>query len=167
MHDFFTSNLANFVWGLAAFGVFAVVLFAWAAKGIIRAVDARDERIRKQIEDAERVNGEARKLQAELTRKVRECEDQVSQAMAKARAEAEQVKDALIEKGRVEVEGLRLRAQQDIEAARHAAIVSLRAEVASIAIEVAAKIIAAKLDDGRQDELVRQAIDSYESAGKR
>jgi F-type H+-transporting ATPase subunit b len=167
MHDFFTSNLANFVWGLVAFAVFVVLVYRFGASAIIKAVDARDERIRKQIEDAERVNAEARKLQAELDRKVRACEDQVSQAMAKARAEAEQAKDALIEKGRTEVEALRLRAQQDIEAARHAAIVSLRAEVAAIATEVAAKIIVAKLDDGRQAELVGQAIESYESSRKR
>jgi F-type H+-transporting ATPase subunit b len=165
--DFIFANAASFWAAFIAFGLFVLVIYRFGVKAIIAAVDAREERIRKQVEEADRLNVEAKRLQAELAAKIRTCEEQVTQTLAKSRIEAEQARDALLEKGRAEVEGIRHRALQDIEAARHAAIIGLRAEVAAIATEVAAKIITAKLDDARQDELVRGAIETYEKSGKR
>jgi F-type H+-transporting ATPase subunit b len=165
--DFILANQASFWWSFVAFALFVLVIYRFGVKAILAAVDAREAKIKAQLDEAERINADARKLQAELERKLRETEDKVTQTMNRVRVEAEQSKDALLEKGRSEVEAMRVRALQDIEAARHGAIVALRAEVAGIASEVAAKIITVKLDDARQEELVRQAIDAYEAAGKR
>lgn len=161
--DFILANAASFWWSFIAFALFVLVIYRFGVKAILAAVDAREERIRKQVDEAERINGEARAMQAELEKKIRATEEQVSSMAAKMRHEAEQAKEAIVEKGRAEVEAFRVRAVQDIEAARHAALVSLRKEIADVATDVAAKIIIAKLDDARQGELVQQAIDSYEA----
>ncbi len=165
--QFILANAASFWWSVVAFFVFVVVIYRFGVTAIVAAVDAREERIRKQIEEAEAANAAARQMQAELERKIRATEDQVSTMMSKMRLEAEQARDGLLEKGRGEVEAMRLRALQDIEAARHGAIVQLRQEVADIATEVAGKIIGEKLGDARQGELVAQAIDAYEAAARR
>ena len=164
---FIFAHAASFVWSFVAFFLFVVVIYRFGVKAIVTALDAREARIKAQIDEAETINAKARQLQAELERRMREVEDQVSVTMNRVRVEAEHAKEALLEKGRSEVEGLRLRAVQDIEAARHTAIVSLRQEVADIATEVAAKILRVKLDDARQGELVGKAIEAYEATGKR
>lgn len=162
MEPFFTSFLANFFWGLAAFAVFVLVLLKLGVKHVLAAVDARDAKIAKDIADAEAANKRSQDLKAELERKIRETEDKVSALLAQARREADEARDALLKRGQAEVEQLRLRATQDIEAARHAAIVSIRQEVADIAAAIAGKIITEKLDAGRQLQLVGEAIDAYE-----
>lgn len=164
---FIFDHAASFVWAFVAFFAFVVVIYRFGVSAIVKAVDAREARIKAQLDEADAVNAKAKQLQSDLEKRLRECEDQVSATMNRVRLEAEQSKEALLEKGRSEVEGMRVRALQDIEAARHAAIVSLRQEVADIAIDVAGKVIAQKLDDARQGELVKQAIDAYEAAGKR
>lgn len=167
MEQLLSSFTAQFFWGLSAFIVFVLVLYRLGVTKILAAVDARDAKIRKDLADAEEAAAKAKVMQAELEKKIRASEEQVTATATRLRMEAETAKEALVEKGRVEIEAMRVRAMQDIEAARHAVIVNLRKEVADIAIEVAGKIITAKLDDARQGELVKQAIDAYEASGKR
>lgn len=164
---FIFEHYASFIWSFVAFFCFVVIFYRLGVSLIVKALDAREARIKAQIDEAEAINAKAKRLQADLEKRMREVEDQVSTTMNRVRVEAEQAKDALLEKGRGEVEALRLRAVQDIEAARHAAIVGLRQEVADIATEVAAKILRVKLDDASQGELVGKAIEAYEAAGKR
>lgn len=164
---FIFDHAASFVWSCVAFVAFVLVIYRFGVSAIMTMVDARDARIKAQLDEADSLNAKAKALQADLERRIRATEDQTTQTMTRVRMEAEQSKDALVEKGRAEVEAMRQRALQDIEAARHAAIVNLRAEVADIATDVAAKIIGQRLDDARQGELVKQAIDAYEAAGKR
>ncbi|MEK7413616.1 MAG: F0F1 ATP synthase subunit B [Planctomycetota bacterium] len=167
MPEFFASNFVNFWWGLSAFIVFVLVIYRLGMKNILDAVDGRDAKIRKDIADAEDASTKAIQLNADLAKKIRELEDKVSTVLNQARLDAETAREALLEKGRSEVEGIRLRSQQDIEAARHAAIVSLRREIAEIATDVATKIVTEKLDATRQEELVGQAITAYEQSAKR
>jgi F-type H+-transporting ATPase subunit b len=167
MEQLLSSFTAQFFWGLSAFIVFVLVLYRLGITQILAAVDARDEKIRKDLAEAEAAAANAKTMQIELEKKIRASEEQVTVTANRLRHEAELAKDALVEKGRAEVEAMRVRVLQDIEAARHAAIMQLRQEVADIATEVAGKIIIAKLDDGRQGDLVKQAIDAYEAGGKR
>lgn len=164
---FIFDHAASFVWSVVAFVAFVLVIYRFGVKAIVTAVDAREARIKAQLDEAESLSAKAKALQADLERRIRATEDQTTQTMTRVRMEAEQSKDALVEKGRAEVEAMRQRALQDIEAARHAAIVHLRQEVADIATDIAGKIIGQKLDDARQGELVKQAIDAYEATGKR
>ena len=166
MDALLSSFTAQFIWGLSAFIVFVLVLYRLGVTKILAAVDARDEKIRKDLAEAESAAAKAKQMQAELEKKIRATEEQVTAMATKMRLEAEQAKDALVEKGRAEVEALRQRSLQDIEAARHAAIVNLRKEIADIAADVAAKVITVKLDDARQGELVGKAIEAYEAARK-
>lgn len=167
MEQLLSSFKVQFFWGLGAFILFVLVLYRLGVTKILAAVDARDAKIRKDLADAEEAAAKAKAMQEELAKRIRATEEQVTVTATKMRMEAEQARDAQIEKGRQEVEAMRHRALQDIEAARHAAIVGLRQEVADIAVEVAGKLIRAKIDDGQQGELVQRAIDAYESTGKR
>ena len=164
MEPFFTSFLANFYWGLAAFAVFVLVLLKLGVKHVVAALDARDAKIAKDLADAEAANRKAQQLKADLEKSIRETEDKVSALLAQARREADEARDALLKKGTAEIEQVRVRAQQDIEAARHAAIVSLRKEVSDIATAIASKIVTEKLDHARQFQLVGEAIDAYEKS---
>jgi F-type H+-transporting ATPase subunit b len=164
MEPFFTSFLANFYWGLAAFAVFVLVLLKLGVKHVVAALDARDAKIAKDLADAEAANRKAQQLKTDLEKSIRETEDKVSALLAQARREADEARDALLKKGTAEIEQVRLRAQQDIEAARHAAIVSLRKEVSDIATAIAGKIVTEKLDQARQFQLVGEAIDAYEKS---
>jgi F-type H+-transporting ATPase subunit b len=163
MQDFFSSNAVQFVWGLSAFAVFVLILVKLGVKQVLAAVDAREAKIAGDLKEAEDTAARAKKVQAELEAKMKGAEHEIQGMMAEARRDGEAHKIKMIEQGRAELDDLRHRALREIEAARHAAIVGLRKEIAEISVAIAEKAVAVRLDQAKHEELVVAAIDAFEA----
>lgn len=162
--DAILSNfLAQFLWGLAAFVVFVLILFKVGVKQILAAVDAREAKIKADLQAADDAASHAKKVIAENEAKMKAAEHEIQERMTEFRRDAEAHKIKLIDQGRAEIETLRHRAMREIEAARHAAIVSLRSEIAEISVSVAEKAARVHLDPAKHEELVLTAIEAYEA----
>jgi F-type H+-transporting ATPase subunit b len=163
MNEILTSNLAQFIWGLSAFVVFVLILFKVGIKHILAAVDAREARIRKDLSDAEYASVEAKRQREanEIERKAHEAK--IAELMAEVRRDAEEHKSKLVEQGRQEIEAMRVRALREIEAARHAAVVDLRNVVAEVAVLVAEKAIGERLDVAKHEDLIRVAVERFDT----
>jgi F-type H+-transporting ATPase subunit b len=161
LKQFLESNAINFWWGLAAFGVFFVVLLPMGVRKILAAVDAREGKIAQELKEAEDAYARAKKVQSEVDAKFAAAEGRIAALMADARKDAENQKTQLLEKGRNEIEALRLRSLRDIEAARHTALIGLRQEIAEISMSVAEKIVRERLDISRHEALVGETMDAY------
>jgi F-type H+-transporting ATPase subunit b len=158
MIDVIYQRIPDFLWGLAAFVTFVLILFRLGFKHVIAAIDARDRKIAADLKEAEDINAQARSLKAELDAKMKAAEAKVTALMAEANRNAEAARSALIEKGRQEVEHIRHRALQDIDAARNAALIELRNQIADLVVVVAEKSIHERLDQSKQEALVEAAI---------
>jgi F-type H+-transporting ATPase subunit b len=166
MHDFFSSNLAQFVWGFAAFVVFVLIVLKLGVKQVLAAVDARDEKIKRELAETEAAYARAKQLQGELDQRMREAEGKIAEFMAESRRDADVLKAKAVEAGRIELDAMRTRALAEIEAARQSAIVHLRAEISDIATLVAEKILRTQLDAKKHEDLVAQAIETFEAGAK-
>jgi F-type H+-transporting ATPase subunit b len=158
IQEFLQSNIASFLWALSAFVVFVLVFYRLGVKHILAAVDARDRKIAADLKEAEDINAQAKALKSELDAKMKAAESKVTALMAEANRNAEAARSAMIEKGRQEVEHLRHRALQDIDAARNAALIELRNQIADLVVVVAEKSIHERLDQSKQEALVEAAI---------
>lgn len=158
------SNAWNFFWGLAAFIVFVLIIGRIGVRQILTAVQAREEKIAREMKEAEDAYARARKVQADVDAKFAAAEGRIAELMNQARAAAEGHRTELVEKGRQEIEAMRSRALVDIEAARHAALVSVRQQIADIAIEVSEKIVRERLDPARHEAMVGEALQAYVGA---
>ena len=157
-------QIPAFFWSLSVFVVFVLILLKFAVKPVIQAMDARDAKIKQQVEEAEATPPKAKELQQQLDEQLAGAEAKIAELMQDARKSAEENKAKIVDDGRTEVDAMRTRALREIEAARHAAIVDLRNEVAEVATRVAGKILDEQLDSSRHQQLVADAIDEYEAA---
>lgn len=162
--EFLLNHANSFIFGWAAFLIFAFVIAKFGIGPIVKAIEARDERISKQLAEAEETAAKARALQEKLDAELANAEARISEMMAEARRDAEANKAKVVEEGKGEVETLRNRALREIEAARAQAISELRTEVAEVASTVAEKILRQEIDAARHQELVESAINDYEQA---
>jgi F-type H+-transporting ATPase subunit b len=165
MEQLLQSYTANFFWALSAFVVFVLILYRLGVKHVLAAIDAREAKIRTDLHEAEQAAVKAKQVKAELDQQMKAAAHQVQELMAEARRDAEALKTQLMDQGRTEVDGMRVRALREIEAARHGAIVSLRREVAEVAVLVAEKAINERLDAGKHEQLVVDAIARFEAQG--
>ena len=127
------------IWTVVCFAITFFVLKRFIFGPMQRAIDARRQRIREAIEEAERARTEARRLLEEHRSLVAEGRGEAEQLLAEARRLA----DAQRERVREETAADRQRRLEDtrrqIEAETQRALEQIRAEVADLALVAAGK----------------------------
>ena len=148
---------ANF-WILIAFATFAGVFGrkAWAATK--KTLDTRSEKIRTELDEAQRLREEAQNVLAEYERKRQEAETEAQRMVEQAKLDAErQATDAK----RALEETMSRRetaAMQRINQAEAEALREVRTTATNLAIEAAGRLIKENLTETKSDELIDQSI---------
>lgn len=151
---------------LIVFLFLVVVLgkFAWGP--ISTGLKAREDKIRKDIEEAEAARARAEKTLAQYNTQLAAAEEKVRQLLATAGADAEKLATNVRMKAQADAEEIKERATKDIEAARDAAVADFRQYAAEVATSAAEKIIRRNLNANDQQDLVRQSLDQLQSLSK-
>lgn len=157
--DLVTPGIGMIFWSALFFLILLFVLgkFAWPA--ILVAVKARNESIEKALEAAEKAREEMEQLKADNDKILAEARAE-RDAMMK---EAKEMKDKLIaeakEKASEEAKKLVKNARESILSEKAAAINDMKAQMANLSVDIAEKILRAKLGDSKaQKELVSKLI---------
>ena len=149
----------DFVVGLA-FLAFLAVLYRFGVPGLLgRALDARAERIRTELDEAKRLREDAQARYAAAERKQKEVETEVHDIVAHARREAEEAAAAARRDLDVTVARRLRAAEEKIAQAEADAIREVRDEAIRVAVEAAGDAIAAGLDKAGRDRLVEEGIE--------
>ena len=153
------------IWGGAAF-VILLAFMVWKGFPMVkRAMDARADKIRADLDAAETAKTDALRTQSEYETRLAEASAEASRIIEEARDRALQLEGDLQARAEADVAEQRARAAADIEAGRRQAIADLRSEVSAIAIGAAERVVGAGLDAERHRALIDGYID--EVAGTR
>jgi F-type H+-transporting ATPase subunit b len=152
----FKQDLA--VWTAVVFVVLMVVLWFIAWRPIIEGLQRREQRIAEEIASAERSHEQARGLLDEYQQELAASGEEVEKMLEAARRDAEKVGQEIVEKARAAAEADQRRRLDEIEAAAADAIKELGEQSATLAVDLAGKIVAAKLDPDEHSQLIEQAV---------
>ncbi len=145
-------------WVLVAFAIFIALTAKPIGRLITGALDDRAAKIKADLERAAQLREEAQDLLAQYERKHRDAMKEAAEIVAHARAEAERLSAEA--QGELDA-ALKRREQlalQHIAAEEARALAEVRAAAVDAAVATAARLIAERLDQGKQDALVEQAI---------
>ena len=160
-------HTAELIVGAVAFSLLFLVLRSKVVPMFEKAFTARTEAIQGGMERAEKAQLEAQRALS-----------QYNEQLAKAREEAQTLREEARVQGASIVEELRAKAQEEaarittaahasIEAERQQAVTSLRNEVGTLAVELASKIVGEALEDqARQSRIVDRFLDDLEKSKK-
>jgi F-type H+-transporting ATPase subunit b len=145
-------------WVAVAF--FAFIALAWRplAKMVTAALDDRSSKIRLDLERAAKLREEAQALLADYQKKQRDALKDAETILASAKAEAERLSAQAATDLENSLKRREQLALQRISQAEQQALAEVRAAAVDIAIAAAGKLLTDKLDAGRQDALVEDAI---------
>jgi F-type H+-transporting ATPase subunit b len=146
------------IWGGLAFLVLFLAMLKWGVPAVRNMENAREERIRNDLEGAERARAEAEAEKARYERQIADARNEAGRIIEEARQSAEVVRRDLTARAEAEAREIRERAQADIANQRAQAMASLRDEVASLAIDVAGRIVERNLDTDTNRQLVESFI---------
>jgi len=155
----FKTDLA--IWTAVVFLVLFAVLkkFAWGP--LADGLDKREGHIADQIAKAEEANRQAKELLAGYEKKLSDAQDEVRGILDKGRRDAEQLGHEMLDKAKEEAKAEQQRALQQIEAATSAAVKELADRSASLAVDLAGKIVHAKLNTSDHSRLIEQAVAGF------
>ena len=152
------------LWTAVIFLLLVAVLWKYAWGPIADGLDKREKRIADEIASAEKTNVEARELLAEYQQKLAASQGEIRQMLEDARRDAEQVGQEVVDKARGEARAEHQRALAEIELATAGALKELAERSASLAVELAGKIVDARLDPAAHAGLIEQAVADFTRA---
>jgi len=155
-------GLVTAITTLVIFALLLAVLgrFAWGP--IAEGLRTREQRIRKEIADAEAARAKADALLKEYNDRLATAEAKVRQLMAGAKTDAEKIAAEIRARGEIEAEDARKRATTDIEAAGKKAVREVYEKAAEIATNVAEKILRRHIVAEDQRDLVNQGLEKLQ-----
>ena len=153
------------LWVLIIFLVLLAVLYPTAWKNVLAGLKAREDRIRKDIADAEAARVRAEATLKDYNTQLAAAENRVRDMLAKATADGEAIAAGIRTRAQQDAEETRERAMRDIDAARDQAVAELHSQAAVLATSVAEKILRRNLNPDDQRELVNRSLAEIASVG--
>jgi F-type H+-transporting ATPase subunit b len=146
------------LWGTFSFVLLFLVMWKFAFPAVNKSMQARTEKIRNNIDEAQKVRNEAEEILADYQRQLADARGEANRIIEESRQAAEQLRQDMVRRADEEVAELRQRNAADLQMAQERALSQLQNQVRSLAIELAEKVVGANLDRDRNLALVDQYI---------
>ncbi|WP_213814004.1 F0F1 ATP synthase subunit B [Glaciihabitans sp. dw_435] len=164
-HNPLLPETADLVWATLVFVVLFIVFWRLILPRVKTTLDARAEIIEGGIKKAESAQAEAAAALDEYNKQLAEARAEAARIREQARLDGTKILNELKEQASVEAARITANALTTIEAERQSAIVSLRAEVGSLAIDLASGVIGESLsDDKKASAIVDRFLAELEDA---
>ena len=133
--------------------------FAW--QPIIAGLDAREQSIANNIEEAQRVNENAKKITQQYEAKLAAAADEVREMLEKARRDVDSTKQRVIAEAQEAAKAEQDRALREIELAKYEALHELSHKGIDLAIELAGQVIHKEIQVGDHQNLIKDALQNF------
>jgi F-type H+-transporting ATPase subunit b len=149
---------ATFLVEVVAFGIIIWILAKFVIPPINRAMTARQDAIREKFAELNEARDEARKAEAEFKSQIADARKQAGKIREEAHEQGDQIVAEAREQAQVEAKRIVEHGHAQLEAERKQALASLRAEVGTLATELASRIVGESLED---DERANRVVDRF------
>jgi F-type H+-transporting ATPase subunit b len=146
------------IWGALSFLVLLVLIYKVGFPLLKKGMDARAEKIRATLTEADRAKDEAETILEEYRRQLADAKSEAGRIIEEARQAADKIRQDLRKQAEAEVAEVKQRAQDDIAAMATRTMGDLRAQVSLLAIELAEKVVERNLDRDTNRALIERFI---------
>jgi F-type H+-transporting ATPase subunit b len=159
-------NVTFFV-EVIAFVAMLLILRRWVYPRIMAAAEARQNQIARALEEAERSRQDAAAALEDVSREVEDARAQARDLLDRARKAAVVETEELVRKGRKDAEAQLQRARAEITAERDRAIEEIRAQVGTLVVSAAGKVLGQAIDRSAHSRLIEESLAQVNSGNGR
>jgi len=154
----------TFLVELIAFGVIVWILAKFVIPPINRAMTARQDAIRKEFAELDEAKDDAHKAEEEFKAQIADARHEAAKIREEAREQGAQIVSEARDQAQSEAARIVEHGHAQVRAERQQAVASLRAEVGTLAIDLAGRIVGESLeDDDRSTRVVDRFLADVES----
>ena len=152
-------DIGSAFWNLMIFLALLSVLGKFVWPNVLGGLKSREEKIRGDLESAEKANAKATSLLAEYQKKLDDASTQVQSMLAEARRDAEASGQRIVDEAKQEADRQRERALSDIETAKRVAVSEIADQASDLAMGVARSVVGRELNPNDHADLIRQSLE--------
>lgn len=130
--------------------------FAWGP--LMNMMEKRENYVANEIDEAEKSRAEAEKSAKDATAQLNQVRQEAQKMIEDAKTAGVKQEQDIIESARLEAERIKQQAQADIQNEKEQAILALQAQVASLSVLVASKVIEKEINAGDQEQFINDYI---------
>ena len=160
-------NLPTLIVYVVNFSILLGVLYFFAYKPLLRAMDQRSARISESLAAADRAREAAASSQATIAEQLNQARREGQRLLDQAREAAERYREEEMVRARQEAEAFVERARTDIQRERDAALNELRVGFGDLAITAAERVIRRSVDRQAHRELIAQVLEESSDSLRR
>jgi F-type H+-transporting ATPase subunit b len=145
-------------WSLISFAILFFLLKRFAFPPILEILEERENKIRSEISDAEKLRQEAEGIKADLGRELKSAHEKAQIIIQMAGDESKKIQDKSINETQVKVRQMLSDAEQEIEITRNKLLNEIRGYTAALTMASTEKILKKALSDNDKKRLIDESI---------
>jgi F-type H+-transporting ATPase subunit b len=139
--------MAEFIAELVAFVLMIFVIWRYIVPLLRRMVQARQETVQHQVDEAEAAAQRYRDAEAKLESAIADARTEAARIRDDARADSSRIKEELTAQAHQEVERIRQRGEDQLAAQRDQLVRRLRADLGGTSMDLAQRLVVRSLAD--------------------
>ena len=143
---------------LLALVILIVAVWKPVTKSIFGALDARSERIRAELDEAQRLHEEAKALLAKYQRQLQEGEQLAGEIEAQAETERVRLEERMRADYEAAVKRRTEQALDRIQQEEQRAVAEVRARAADLAVRTARRLLTERIGDQEAHQMLQNAV---------
>ena len=155
----FEGRIYQAVAAAIVFIVVLVVLKKYAWGNILQGLQDREDRIRRDLTDAQTAANEADATLKRYQAKLHEAQNEAQQIINRSRQDAERIAQQIKDAAQQQITQMRQRATGDIRAAKELALNDVYRDIAELTTQVAGRILHREISDADQQQLIGESLD--------
>jgi F-type H+-transporting ATPase subunit b len=153
-----------FVWTILTFVLLTTLLAKFAWRPLLKALESRQETIRKSLDDAELARKELERLNLESAQIIRTARAEAEAVIAQSRSDGDRLREEIRQKARAEATGIVRNAERQIELQTERALQQIRHEAVDLSVMIASKLLQRNLSKDDNDRLIAEALKQVEGS---
>lgn len=146
-------------WVALGFAIFVILVWKKAGAALREMLDARSDKIRTELEEAEALRKEAKAQLDSFKGMKKEAEEEAKNIIANANLAAKRIRENAAAKAEENIARREAQAAEKIKASEAAMVGEIKAKTAHLAAQAARQIITNKLDEKTALQLIDQSVE--------
>lgn len=146
-------------WVALGFAIFVILVWKKAGAALREMLDARSDKIRTELEEAEALRKEAKAQLDSFKGMKKEAEEEAKNIIANANLAAKRIRENAAAKAEENIARREAQAAEKIKASEAAMVGEIKAKAAHLAAQAARQIITDKLDEKTALQLIDQSVE--------
>jgi F-type H+-transporting ATPase subunit b len=152
-----------YIWTIVIFLTLLALLAKFAWRPLLQALDARQESIRRSLDDAAKAKQELERLQTESQRILAEARGEAESILARTRDDANRFRDELRQKAQQEAAAIVKNAGKQIELETTRALQQIRHEAVDLSVAIASKLLQRNVSKQDNERLIEDTFKQLEA----